>query len=101
MMDWLVLPLATMFFGGALGGSSGNINLKMKYIRERKRGKRKHQGPAQSLAEEKTSPKHTADPPEAVCARGVTVNMPATQPGGISRRVADRACLVLWLALTM
>lgn len=29
MMDWLVRPLATMFFGGALGGSSGNINLQI------------------------------------------------------------------------
>lgn len=29
MMDWLVRPLATMFFGGALGGSSGNINLEV------------------------------------------------------------------------
>lgn len=38
MMDWLVLPLATMFFGGALGGSSGNINLKAKYNRERSEG---------------------------------------------------------------
>lgn len=27
MMDWLVRPLATMFFGGALGGSSGSISL--------------------------------------------------------------------------
>lgn len=28
MMDWLVRPLATMFFGGALGASSLSINLK-------------------------------------------------------------------------
>lgn len=26
-MDWFVRPLATMFFGGALGGSSLSINL--------------------------------------------------------------------------
>lgn len=30
MIDWLVRPLATMFFGGALGGSSGSINLQIK-----------------------------------------------------------------------
>lgn len=34
MMDWLVLPLATMFFGGALGGSSGSISLEKKRLSE-------------------------------------------------------------------
>lgn len=28
IIDWLVRPLATMFLGGALGGSSGSINLR-------------------------------------------------------------------------
>lgn len=34
IMDWLVRPLATIFFGGALGGSSLSINL-IHTIRER------------------------------------------------------------------
>jgi hypothetical protein len=38
MMDWLVRPLATMFFGGALGGSSGNINLQTEDGRETETG---------------------------------------------------------------
>lgn len=74
MMDWLVLPLATMFFGGALGGSSGNINLKIKiYQRERKT-----RCSAQSLVEEKSNLKHAAGLIEAVYARAMAVNMPGT-----------------------
>lgn len=78
MMDWLVLPLATMFLGGALGGSSGSINLKIKIYW----GGAATRSPAQSLVEEKTSPKHAADLTEAVCARVMAVSMLATQPGG-------------------
>lgn len=37
-MDWLVRPLATMFFGGALGASSRSINLTDKTLEERVSG---------------------------------------------------------------
>ena len=37
MMDWFVRPLATMFFGGALGASSLSINLTYTHTRRKER----------------------------------------------------------------
>ena len=36
MMDWFVRPLATIFFGGALGASSLSINLTYTHIHTKK-----------------------------------------------------------------
>lgn len=38
-MDWFVRPLATIFFGGALGASSLSINLHTQREKERQQGR--------------------------------------------------------------
>ncbi|TNN73364.1 hypothetical protein EYF80_016527 [Liparis tanakae] len=43
MMDWLVRPLATMFFGGALGASSLSINLTKTHTRGTREGERERE----------------------------------------------------------